>query len=216
VAPPCFPSSGTAPCFPVCYTPLVRPHRPDDKDAAGAPARGPVTGRVPAIPEEPVYLGFGSNLGDGPAAFNRALGEIGRLPGTLVTSRSSLYRTAPVGYNDQPEFLNGAAGVKTPLAPRAFLDALKEIERRLGRRAGGPRWGPREIDLDILLWGERVIEEPGLVVPHPEMHRRGFVLIPLAEIAPGAIHPVLGRPVGELAASLEHRNGVERIGDWQG
>ena len=127
------------------------------------------------------YIALGSNLGDAAANVERGFGELARM-GTIFR-RSSLYRTQPWGQTDQPEFINAVALLETPLAPRALPDALKAAENRLGRTAG-ERWGPRLIDFDILTYDDLEIDEPGLRVPHPYMHERAFVLVPLAEIDP--------------------------------
>ncbi len=133
-----------------------------------------------------VHLGLGSNLGDRRANLERALAAIAELPGTRVRKTSSFIETPPVGGpGGQPAFLNAAAEIETALAPRDLLCALHDIEFRLGRTRTVP-WGPRPIDLDILLWGRERMDLPDLVVPHPHMHYRRFVLEPLAEIAPDA------------------------------
>jgi 2-amino-4-hydroxy-6-hydroxymethyldihydropteridine diphosphokinase len=144
-----------------------------------------------------VYLGLGSNLGDREAALHSAL----ELLGDEVVAVSSFRETDPVGYLDQPRFLNAAATLETDLEPRALLDRLLEVERELGRTRDGPRFGPRTIDLDLLLYGDRVIDEPGLVVPHPRLAERRFVLEPLAELDPDLVVPGLGR-VEDLLAWL--------------
>ena len=122
------------------------------------------------------YVGLGSNLGDREALIRRAA--------TLIGARrlSSIVETEPWGYEDQPRFLNAVAEIETQLAPRALLDPLLEVERQLGRERVGPRWGPRTVDLDLLLYGDEQVEEPGLVVPHPCLTERLFVLEPLAEL----------------------------------
>jgi len=143
------------------------------------------------------YIGLGSNLGDRGAALQSALD----LLGDDVVAASSLRETDPVGYLDQPRFLNAAAALETGLEPRALLDRLLEVERELGRTRDGPRFGPRTIDLDLLLYADRVIDEPGLVVPHPRLAERRFVLEPLAELDPDLVVPGLGR-VSDLLARL--------------
>ena len=135
------------------------------------------------------YIGLGSNLGDREATLRRAL-EL--LSGEIVAV-SSFRETDPVGYLDQPRFLNAAAALDTELEPRALLDRLLEVERELGRTREGPRFGPRTIDLDLLLYGVRAIDEPGLTVPHPRLAERLFVLEPLAELDPDLVVPGHGR-----------------------
>jgi 2-amino-4-hydroxy-6-hydroxymethyldihydropteridine diphosphokinase len=142
------------------------------------------------------YVGLGSNLGDREATIRRAAELIGA--GRL----SPLIETAPWGFVDQPSFLNAAAEVETGLSPRSFLDHLLDVERRLGRERIGPRWGPRTIDLDLLLWGDKRISEPGLQVPHPLMLERRFVLEPLVAIAPDLEIPGNGT-VSDALAGLQ-------------
>lgn len=116
---------------------------------------------------------------------------------------SPVHETEPLGKKDQPRYLNQVFRAETSLGARELLDGLLAIERRLGRvRTPGEKWGPRTIDLDLLLYGDRVIDEPGLTVPHPHMHERRFVLEPLAELVPDARHPVLGKTAAELLAML--------------
>lgn len=147
-----------------------------------------------------VYVGLGANLGDRKATIRRALELLAAEPGIDVAAVSTLRETAPVGYLDQPPFLNGAAVLETELPPRELLDRLLAVERALGRvRASGPRLGPRPIDLDLLLYGDEVVDEPGLTVPHPRLAERRFVLEPLAELDPGLTLPD-GRSVRELLA----------------
>jgi len=137
-------------------------------------------------------IALGSNLEDPEAQVRRGFDEIAALPETRLLVRSPLHRTAPVGYRDQPDFVNACALVETSLAPRALLDGLLAIERRHGRVREIPN-GPRTLDLDIILYGDRVIHEPGLTVPHPRAHERAFVLEPLVEVWPDAVIPGKGR-----------------------
>lgn len=153
-----------------------------------------------------VYLGLGSNLGDKAAHLNQALAALRRL-GRLARV-SSFYRTEPVGYREQDWFLNAAALVLTGFEPLEFLAGLRAIEAELGRVRGIPN-GPRTMDLDILFWGGQVIAQPELIVPHPRLHERRFVLAPLAEIAPTFVHPGLGKTVSELLSGLQSPEQVE-------
>lgn len=143
---------------------------------------------------EPVraVLALGANLGDAAAAVEAAFGALDHLPSTRLIARSSLYRTAPVGYADQPDFINAVAVVETALAPRALLDALLDLEHAQGRTRTFLN-APRTLDLDILLYGGLTVREPGLTIPHPRLHERAFVLVPLAEIAPEIDVPGHGR-----------------------
>jgi 2-amino-4-hydroxy-6-hydroxymethyldihydropteridine diphosphokinase len=148
------------------------------------------------------YVGFGANLGDRAATIASALDLLGKVLGVEVVAVSTLRETDPVGYEDQPRFVNGAVELKTTLSPRALLERLLAIERRLGRvRGQGPRFGPRTIDLDLLLYGDEVVDEPGLQVPHPRLHERRFALEPLAELDPTLEIPGRG-PVQTLLAGL--------------
>jgi 2-amino-4-hydroxy-6-hydroxymethyldihydropteridine diphosphokinase len=145
------------------------------------------------------YIGLGSNLNDPRAQIERALREVDGLPDTRVLRRSRLYRSSPWGRADQPDFVNAAAVVRTRLAPRDLLVALLSVERAAGRERSAQRWGPRVLDLDILAYADRVIGEPGLRVPHPHLHERAFVLLPLAEIAADLEVPGRGRVEALLA-----------------
>lgn len=145
------------------------------------------------------YVGLGANLGDREATLRRAVELLGAEPGVDVVAVSTLRETDPVGYLEQPSFLNGAVAVETELEPLELLARLLAVERELGRERTGPRFGPRTIDLDLLLYGDRVVEEPGLTVPHPRLAERPFALEPLAELDPGLKLPD-GRGVGELLA----------------
>lgn len=146
------------------------------------------------------FIALGSNLGDPAQQVAGAVREIDAVAGVRVTARSSLYRTAPVGYLDQPDFVNAVICVETSLPPRRLLDALLAIERVHGRERDFPN-APRTLDLDILLYGDVTLHEPGLTLPHPRMHERAFVLKPLAEIAPELVLPGRGT-VAELARDV--------------
>ncbi len=148
------------------------------------------------------YIGIGSNLGNKRYHCLKAV-ELLKQNGLRVSKMSSLYETEPWGVREQPSFMNMAVEVETDLAPRKLLDLLKRIERRMGRKKT-QRWGPRSIDLDILLYDDLVIREEDLIVPHPLMHERTFVLVPLSEIAHDKVHPVFLTKVGDI---LRKRNG---------
>ncbi|RUW21671.1 2-amino-4-hydroxy-6-hydroxymethyldihydropteridine diphosphokinase [Mesorhizobium sp. M1E.F.Ca.ET.041.01.1.1] len=154
-----------------------------------------------------VYLSLGGNLGDPAKSMAAALRMLDGDDRTRVTAVSSLYRTPPWGKLDQPDFLNAAAAIETALSPRALLDLCLDVERRL-KRVREERWGPRLIDIDILVFGDRVIHQTGLEVPHPRMLERAFVLAPLAEIAPGLA--VGGRSVSERLGAVD-ASGIERL-----
>ena len=147
-------------------------------------------------------MGLGSNLGDRAATLARAVELVGRKPDIDLVAVSSFRETDPVGYLDQPSFLNGAVGVETSLTPRQVLDVLLGVELELGRTRLGPQYGPRTIDLDLLLFGDEVVDEPGLTIPHPRLHERAFVLEPLAELDPDLVVPGRGR-VADLLRTLE-------------
>jgi 2-amino-4-hydroxy-6-hydroxymethyldihydropteridine diphosphokinase len=148
------------------------------------------------------FVGVGSNLGDREATIRAALAELGAAPGVEVVAVSTLEETEPVGYLDQPRFLNGAAELRTELPPRDLLELLLRLEARFGRdRSAAPPQGPRTLDLDLLLYGSERIDEPGLVLPHPRLHEREFVLRPLAELDPALEVPGNG-PIQELLAGL--------------
>jgi 2-amino-4-hydroxy-6-hydroxymethyldihydropteridine diphosphokinase len=153
-----------------------------------------------------VYLSLGSNLGDRAAFIERVIAALGDA-GVRVVRRSAIYETEPVDAPAQGMFLNLVVEAETGLAPRALLAALLGIERSLGRERTVPN-GPRTIDIDILMYGSSVVNEAGLTIPHPSMAARRFVLVPLAEIAPGLRHPVLGRTIAELAASCADKSRV--------
>ncbi|MEI8701149.1 MAG: 2-amino-4-hydroxy-6-hydroxymethyldihydropteridine diphosphokinase [Mesorhizobium sp.] len=164
-------------------------------------------------PNNTVYLSLGGNLGDPARSMGAALRMLDADENARLVVVSSLYRTPPWGKLDQPDFLNVAAEISTALAPHALLDLCLDVERRL-KRVREERWGPRLIDIDILVFGDRIIHETGLEVPHPRMLERAFVLAPLAEIAPGLT--VGGRSVQERLAALDSA-GIEQLPsgrDW--
>lgn len=138
------------------------------------------------------YIGLGANLDDPAAQVELALSELARLPQSRLAARSSLYASAPVGYAEQPDFINAVAALETELSPRALLDAMLGIEHHHGRNRTF-RNAPRTLDLDLLLYGDAHFHEENLTLPHPRMHERAFVLLPLLEIAPELAIPGLGR-----------------------
>ena len=143
------------------------------------------------------YLGIGSNVGDRTANCREAIRRISEVEGITVLDASRLYETSPVGGPPQGDYINGVIKIETILRPRELLLLLKDMEKRMGRAPAG-RNCPRTIDIDILLYGREVIDEKGLVVPHPRMHERTFVLEGMCQIAPDVTHPVIGRTMGEL------------------
>jgi 2-amino-4-hydroxy-6-hydroxymethyldihydropteridine diphosphokinase len=150
------------------------------------------------------YLGLGANLGDREATIVRALELLAHEDGVEVVAVSSLRDTDPVGIVDQPRFLNGAAAVETDLSPGELLNRLLAVERELGRTREGPRFGPRTIDLDLLLYGDEEVDERGLTVPHPRLAERRFALEPLAELDPDLVVPGRGR-VSDLLLGLQSK-----------
>ena len=159
--------------------------------------------------ERDAYIGIGSNLDDPERQVRRAIDALPRLPDSRFLRASRLFRTDPWGRTDQPAFVNAAAALSTGLSPRALLDELLAIERAHGRHRDGTRWGPRTLDLDILLYGDTRIDEPGLEIPHPHLAERAFVLLPLADIDPGLLVPGRGR-ISELLQRVD-TNGCEPL-----
>lgn len=145
-----------------------------------------------------VFIGIGANKGDRLRTISRAVSRLGDVPEWALVQIATIVETEPVGGPPQGPYLNTVAEISTTQSPRELLTRLKQIERELGRTPAPTRWGPRVIDLDLLLYDERVIQEPDLVIPHPRMHERAFVLEPLAQLAPDVIHPVLQRPIAAL------------------
>jgi 2-amino-4-hydroxy-6-hydroxymethyldihydropteridine diphosphokinase len=153
-------------------------------------------------------VGLGSNLGDPVQQMKKALAALEHLPGTRVVACSSLYSSAPIGELQQPDFVNAVAALETALTARDLLDALLDIERAHGRTRAAPN-APRTLDLDLLLFGDAIIDAPGLVVPHPRLHERAFVLVPLLELSPDVVVPGRGRAADLLPAVAAQR--VTRI-----
>jgi 2-amino-4-hydroxy-6-hydroxymethyldihydropteridine diphosphokinase len=155
-----------------------------------------------------VHLSLGSNLGDRERSLREAIQRIGQIG--RITSVSSIYETEPVEFTDQPEFLNCAVELETSLMPAQLMQQLLEVEGAMGRQRIQKK-GPRIIDIDILLFGEAVVDTPDLTIPHPAMHKRRFVLEPLAEIAPEARHPLLEKTIQELLAQLPAEQTVTKL-----
>ncbi|MBI2758042.1 MAG: 2-amino-4-hydroxy-6-hydroxymethyldihydropteridine diphosphokinase [Chloroflexi bacterium] len=151
-----------------------------------------------------VYLALGTNLGDRLANLNTAIDLLSR--STVLGQRSSIYETPPWGYTDQPAFLNMAVKCETDLDAESLLKRLKQVEVQVGREQSF-RWGPRQIDIDILFYDDLVLESESLTIPHPRLHERAFVLVPLADIAPDYVHPVFKKTVTELLLKVD-RTGI--------
>ncbi len=149
-----------------------------------------------------VYIGIGSNLGKKKENFLEALGRIAKIPDTKIVKESSFYESEPLG-DSKEWYVNGVIEIETELKPELLLQKLNNIERAMGRKKVRKRWGARIIDLDILLFNNLIMEKTNLKIPHPEMHKRKFVLVPLSEIAPQVIHPVLGVAMSELLVNVQ-------------
>ena len=155
------------------------------------------------------YIGFGSNIGDRLKHLQNAIHALSKTEGINLQKISSVYKTDPIGYEAQGQFLNGVAAIQTSLSPLSLLQTLKDIETAVGRQHR-TRWGPREIDLDLLIYGDLRVQTEELVIPHPEMHLRRFVLAPLAEIAPNLVHPVFQESIQTRLNRLEEGKSVIR------
>jgi len=149
-----------------------------------------------------VFIGIGSNEGNRLAHISQAIKALGAVDGVHVVQMATIIETNPVGGPPQGPYLNTVVELETALTPLELLNALKAIERRFGRAPSSVRWGPRPIDLDILLYDDQVLETPTLIIPHPRMHERQFVLEPLVQIAPDIVHPLLKQPISELLKAL--------------
>ena len=156
------------------------------------------------------YIGLGSNLGDRARNIRKALKMLNKADGVSVLAISSLYETEPEGYEDQGWFVNAVAQINTDSSPNELLGLCKKIEREMGRKKT-VRWGPREIDLDILLYDRLRLNSPNLVIPHPRMRQRAFVLAPLAEIDGSILHPVLDKTIEALLVELQTTKSVQKI-----
>ncbi|MCX5971139.1 MAG: 2-amino-4-hydroxy-6-hydroxymethyldihydropteridine diphosphokinase [Coprothermobacterota bacterium] len=211
-------------CFPRLLAVRVRLHKPEAplgvpfadlyaEITLGRPGEDGCRGENERERRTTAWIGLGSNLGDRREMLRRAVHACRSLG--AVEACSSLYQTEPVGFQEQPPFLNAALRLRTDLTARALLKGMKAIEADLGRRGDAcvapTRWGPRTIDLDLLFYGHQVINEEGLVVPHPQLHRRGFVLFPLLELASAFFHPVLHRTVLDLWLEWPETEGVQWV-----
>lgn len=155
------------------------------------------------------FLALGSNLGDRNGYLQRAINDLQMREDIHVLTASPIYETAAVGYTDQPDFLNMVVHIETSLPAEVLLEEVLSIEKQLGRLRE-LKWGPRTIDIDLLFYGKLVIRTEDLVVPHPFLHERAFVLLPLQDIAPNWVHPVLGVTVQEMAEQVSGKEGVHR------
>ena len=158
------------------------------------------------------YIGFGSNIGDRISFIQNAILRLSQKQGITIKQISSLYNTTPIGNEEQNDFLNGVVAIQTCLTPLSLLQTLKNIEISVGRQPRS-RWGPREIDLDILIYADVCIKTDEITIPHPELHHRGFVLVPLAELTPNLLHPVFKETVQTLLAKLKDEKSVAKCDD---
>jgi 2-amino-4-hydroxy-6-hydroxymethyldihydropteridine diphosphokinase len=161
--------------------------------------------------ESQLFIALGSNMGDRELHLLRAVAEIGKIPGIRITALSGFYETSPVGGPPQPDFINAVTRCETCLTPKEVLAELQRIERDAFRRERTVRWGERRMDLDILFYGSLSLAEDDLIIPHPRLHERRFVLQPMAEIAPDFIHPLLKRSIADLLLSVAGDERVTRI-----
>lgn len=157
-----------------------------------------------------IYIGLGSNLGNKKENIRQALSLLNEVKGITIVKVSSFYETEPVGYEDQDWFINAVAQTETSFSPQEILKIFKEIEQKIGREES-TRWGPRKIDLDILFYDQLVYKSNDLIIPHPKLHERAFVLVPLAEINKELIHPVYNKSVSTLLSELKTTKKVTKI-----
>ena len=157
------------------------------------------------------YIGLGSNLGDRESSLSEAMRRLADPPLLTILRTSSIYETAPWGYTEQPDFLNCVLEIETYLSPAWLLGRAKEVEQEIGRQPPSRRYGPRLIDVDILLYGDMAVQlnDPDLQIPHPRMEQRAFVLIPLSELNENLVHPTLHVTIASLARVVEDREGVK-------
>ena len=156
------------------------------------------------------YLGFGTNLGDREKNLDWAIISLDSRPDLAILRISGIYETEPWGMTDQPNFLNMVAEIATSVSLGELLERVKKLEQDMGRE-DGPRFGPRLIDVDILLLEDQMVNQPDLQIPHASLHLRAFVLVPLAELAPDLVHPVLGETIAQLASRVDGLDGVKPL-----
>ena len=156
------------------------------------------------------YLGFGTNLGDRKKNLDRAIISLDSRPDLTILRTSGIYETEPWGMTDQPNFLNMVAEIATSISSGELLERVKKLEQDMGRE-DGPRFGPRLIDVDILMLEDQVVNQPDLQIPHASLHLRAFVLVPLTELAPDLVHPVLGETIAQLASRVNGLDGIKPL-----